>query len=131
MSSRLYQGAAPQRVTALPGALNPLAWRGVIEGPDFVIIVPVDVADQFDARAERLYPTAAPIPAMDAASRTRPFQVFSSWSQLPFWKVTPVPEGLRLDLIDLRFGTPDRPGFATVTAIVDSSGKVIHSGFGF
>jgi hypothetical protein len=67
---------------------------------------------------------------MDAALRTRPFQVFSSWSQLPFWKVTPVAEGLRLDLIDLRFGTPDHPGFATVTAIVDSSGKILNAGFG-
>lgn len=130
MSSRLYQGAAPQRITALPGAFNPLAWRGVIEDPGFVIIVPVDVAERFDGRAERLYPMAPPIPAIDAALRTRPFQVFSSWSQLPFWKVTPVAEGLRLDLIDLRFGTPDHPGFATVTAIVDSSGKVLRAGFG-
>jgi membrane-bound metal-dependent hydrolase YbcI (DUF457 family) len=130
MSSRLYQGAPPQRVTALPGAFNPLAWRNVIEGPGFVIIVPVDVADQFDDRAERLYPIAALTPAMNAALRTRPFQVFSSWSQLPFWKVTPVAEGLRLDLIDLRFGTPDHAGFAVVTAIVDGSGKILNAGFG-
>lgn len=128
MSTRLYEGAPPQRVTALPGALNPLAWRGVVEGPGFVMILPVDVTN--GPGTGRIYPVAAPIPAMDAALNTRPFQVFSRWSQLPFWKVMPVAEGLRLDLIDLRFGTPDRPGFASVSAIVDHTGKVLRAGFG-
>jgi hypothetical protein len=107
-----------------------LAWRGVIEGPGFAEIVPVDLAEEFDARAGRLYRIAAPIPAMDAALGTPPFQVFSRWSELPFWKVTPVAEGLRLDLIDLRFGAPDRPGFTGVAAIVDRAGKVLRAGFG-
>ena len=122
-----YEGAPPQRVTALPGAFDPLAWRGVVEGPGLVIILPVDVVN--GPGALRVYPLAAPIPAMDAALRTRPFQVFSRWSQLPFWKVTPVAEGLRLDLIDLRFGDPDRPGFASVSAVVDRTGKVVRAGF--
>ena len=128
MSARLYEGAPPQRVIALPGAFNPLAWRGVVEGPGFAMILPVDVVN--GPAAGRLYPIAAPIPAMEAALHTRPFQVFRSWSQLPFWKVTPVEEGLRLDLIDLRFGAPERPGFASVSAIVDRSGKVLRAGFG-
>jgi len=128
MAAHLYQGAPPQRVTALPGAFNPLEWRGVVEGAGCVIILPVDAVN--GPGAERVYPTAAPIPAMDAALRTRPFQVFSSWAQLPFWEVTPVAEGLRLDLIDLRFGAPGRPGFASVSAIVDRSGKVLRAGFG-
>jgi len=128
MSKNLYQGALPQRVSAMPGAFTPLAWRGVVEGPGFILILPVDAAN--GAGAGRVYRTADPIPAMDAALSTRPFRVFSRWSQLPFWKVTPVAEGLRLDLIDLRFGSPDRPGFASVSAIVDRSGKVVRAGFG-
>jgi len=130
MSAQRYEGAAPQRVTALPDPFNPLAWRGVIEGPGFAEIVPLDLAENFNARGGRLYRAAAPIPAMDAALRTPPFQVFIRWSQLPFWRVTPVEGGLRLDLIDLRFGAPDRPGFASVSAIVDRSGKVLRAGFG-
>jgi inner membrane protein len=128
MSTRLYQGAPPKRVAALSGALNPLVWRGVVEGPGFVTILPVNVVN--GPGAEKLYPIVAPIPAMDAALRTRPFQVFSRWSQLPFWKITPVAEGLRVDLIDLRFGDPDHPGFASVSAIVDRAGKVLRAGFG-
>jgi inner membrane protein len=130
MSAQRYEGAAPQRVTALPDPFNPLAWHGVIEGPGFAEIVPLDLAENFDARGGRLYRAAAPIPAMGAALRTPPFQVFIRWSQLPFWRVTPVEGGLRLDLIDLRFGAPDRPGFASVSAIVDRSGKVLRAGFG-
>ena len=127
MSAQLYEGAPPQRVTALPRAFNPLTWRGVVEGPGFAIILPVEVVS--GPGTGQLYRIAAPIPAMDAALRTPPFQVFSHWSQLPFWKVTPIEEGLRLDLIDLRFGTPDRPGFANVAAVVDRTGKVLRAGF--
>jgi inner membrane protein len=127
MSARLYRGAPPQRVTALPGAFHPLVWRGVVESQNLVTILPVDIVNGIGA--ERLYPIAPPIPAMDAALATRPFQVFSSWSQLPFWKVTPVVDGLRLDLIDLRFGDPDHPGFAGVSAVVDRTGKVLRAGF--
>jgi inner membrane protein len=128
ISARLYQGAPPLRVTALPGAFNPLAWRGVIEGAGFVRTLRVNVTN--GPGDETLFRIATPIPAMDAALRTRPFHVFSEWSQLPFWKVTPMAEGLRLDLIDLRFGTPDQPGFASVSAIVDRAGNVVRAGFG-
>jgi len=128
LSAQRYEGAAPQRVTALAGAFNPLAWRGVVEGPGFVMVLPVDVVS--GTGAGTVYPIAAPIPAMDVALRTPPFQVFSSWSLLPFWKVTPVQQGVRLDLIDLRFGDPDHPGFASVSAIADRAGKVLRAGFG-
>jgi hypothetical protein len=128
LSAQRYEGAPPQRVTALPGAFNPLAWRGVVEGAGFVMILPVDVMN--GPGPGRVYPIAAPIPAMDAALRTPPFQNFIRWSQLPFWKVTPAADGLRLDLIDLRFGNPERPGFASVAAIVDRTGKILRAGFG-
>ena len=130
MSARLYEGTPPQRATALPGSFNPFAWRGVVEGAGFVVIVPVDLLGEYDPSGGRLYRTAAPIPAMDAAMRTHVFQLFSRWSQVPFWKVTPVGDDLRLNLIDLRFGDPDHPGFLGVSAIVDPMGNVLRAGFG-
>jgi len=134
ISARLYQGAPPRTVTALPNAFNPLVWRGIIEGAGFVMIAPVNLLGEYDPAAGpgsgRLYRTAAPIPEMNAALRTQPFQVFTHWAQMPFWKVTPVEEGLRLDLIDLRFGSPDRVGFTGVSAIVDRMGNVLRAGFG-
>jgi inner membrane protein len=130
MASRVYESAPPRRVTALPVALHPLAWRGVIEGDGFTILVPVNLGGEYDPGAGRLYRDAPPIPALDAALRTRPFQVLNRFSQLPFWKVTPVAEGVRVELIDLRFGSPETPGFAAAAAIVDPMGKVLRAGFG-
>ena len=131
MEVRLYEGAPPRRVTALPGAFNPFAWRGVIEGDGFVIIAPVEILDGgYDPRFARLYRTPPPVAGMEAAMRTRPFQVFGQFAALPFWKVTSVQDGLRLDLTDLRFGSPDNPGFAGVSAIVDRTGNVRRAGFG-
>ncbi len=130
MSARLYEGAPPRRVTALPNSFNPFTWRGVVEGANFAIILPVNLRAEYDPTAGRLYRSPAEVPGMAAAMRTRPFQVFSRWSQVPFWRVTPVGDDLRLDLIDLRFGTPDSPGFAGVSALIDRSGNVLRSGFG-
>ena len=130
MAAHLYQGAPPRRVTALPNAVNPLSWRGVVEGADFAVIVAVNLLAEYDPLAGRLYRAPERIAAMDAALRTRPFQVFSKFAQMPFWTVTPADGGLRLDLLDLRFGTPGAPGFANVTAQVDAQGKVVRSGFG-
>lgn len=131
MSAHLYEGAPPRRVTALAGPFNPLAWRGVIEGEGFVVLTAVDLLEKYDpVAAGRLYRTPAPIPAMDAALRTRPFQVFSRFAEVSFWKVTPLQDGLRLDLMDLRFGTPERPGFVSVAAIVDRDGNIVRAGFG-
>ena len=130
MATQVYQGAPPRSVTALPGAFHPLEWRGVVEGAGFVIILPVNLAGEYDPLAGRLYREPAATPAMNAALRTRPFEVFSRFAQLPFWDVTPEDEGVRLDLLDLRFGNPGSPGFADVTAIMDRRGAVLRSGFG-
>jgi inner membrane protein len=130
MSARLYEGAPPRRATALPNAVNPFTWRGIVEGANFALIVPVNLLAEYDPSAGHLYRAPAQIPGMEAALHTRPFQVFTRWSQLPFWRVTPVNDGLRLDLIDLRFGAPDNPGFAGVSAVVDATGNVLRSGFG-
>lgn len=131
LESRLYEGAVARSITALPIGSNPLVWRGVVEGAGFALVVPVDLTREFDPAAGRLYHQAPPSPAMEAALRTRPFQVFSHFSYLPFWKVTPVEDGVEVRLTDLRFGTPDRPGFAGVTALVDAGGAVREARFGF
>jgi len=130
MSARLYEGAPPARVTALPNTFNPFTWRGIAEGPGFAIIVPVNLREEYDPRAGRLYRAPTPVPGMEAALRTHPFQVFSRWSQVPFWRVTPVGDDLRLEMIDLRFGSPDNSSFASVSALVDRKGNVLRSGFG-
>ena len=89
----------------------------------FVTIVPVDLSEPFDPTAGRTDHDAPPGPAIEAARATHPFQVFGAFDQLPFWKVTRTGSGTLVELIDLRFGTPQHPGFEA-SATVDESGGV-------
>jgi inner membrane protein len=130
MSVRLYEGTVARRLAALPNRLNPLRWRGVAEAEDFVVIVPVDLADEFDPSAGRIEYSATSSPAIDAARRTRAFQVFEKFNQLPFWKISAAGEATLVELIDLRFGTPERPGFKA-SALVDPAGNVRDAKFTF
>jgi inner membrane protein len=130
LESHLYGDAPPERVTAVPDRLNPTHWRGVVEGDGFLYEVPVHVTEDFLARGGRIdYPPGAS-PAIDAARKTHPFQVFGKFDQLPFWRLIPVPDGLRVELLDLRFGSVLRPGFMAV-AEVTPDGQVRDSRFTF
>jgi hypothetical protein len=130
LSAHSYESARPLRVTALPDSLHPLVWRGIVEGDGFTALAQIDLTRDFDPAAARMYHSAPRGPAMEAALATRPFQVFSEFSQVPFAKEIPVPEGILVQLTDLRFGTPEAPGFVTVSALVDPNGKVLRAGFG-
>jgi inner membrane protein len=130
MDAHTYNGAIAKRLTAVPDRLNPWRWRGIAEGDGFVDILPIDLAEEFDPSAGRVDYRAEPNPAIEAARQTAAFQGFAQFCQLPFWKVTPEPDGTRVELIDLRFGTPEFPGFEA-RATVDPSGKVLDSRFTF
>lgn len=128
MGARLYNGKPANRLSAIPNRWTPFQWRGVAEGDGYVVNVPVDLNTEFDPSDGRIEYAA---PTNNAALKTRPFEVFAKFNQLPFWKATKLPdETTEVQLIDLRFGTPDRPGFAA-TAILDASGAVRESKFGF
>jgi inner membrane protein len=128
MGARLYNRKPANRLSAIPDRWTPFQWRGVAEGEGYVVNVPVDLNAEFDPSLGRIdYPS----PANEAALKTRPFAVFSRFDQLPFWKIEKLAdEATQVQLIDLRFGTPERPGFVA-TAIVEASGAVSEARFGF
>ena len=127
MGARLYNGKAANRLSAIPSRWTPVQWRGVAEGDGYIVDVPVDLSMEFDPTQGRIDYTSPP---NEAALKTRPFQVFSRFAQLPFWKIEKLADTTEVQLIDLRFGTPERPGFVA-TAILDESGVVRESKFGF
>ena len=130
MGAHLFNDAVPRRLTAVPARFNPLRWRGIAECEGFVDIVPVNLEEPFDPESGQIDYSASPGPAIDAAGATHAFQVFGRFSQVPFWKATPVPEGTLVELIDLRFGTPRNPAFEA-TALVDASNHALRSQAGF
>ncbi|HVO97024.1 MAG TPA: metal-dependent hydrolase [Bryobacteraceae bacterium] len=126
VGARLWNGRPALRISAMPNRWSPFAWRGIIEGEGYAINADVDLPNDVDSG--RIDYSSPPD---QAVLKTRPFEVFARFNQVPFWKSEKLADGTtEVRLIDLRFGTPDEPGFMA-TAIVDESGAVKESQFGF
>lgn len=126
----LYDGEPATGVHAFPGLWGWRQWRGLAEGDLFYADLPVDLWQEFDPGAMKIYYKAPETPAILAAKGTRTFRVFGQFNQVPFWRESPVPDGTLVELLDLRFGTPENPGF-TASAIVHPDGQVEDPQFSF
>ena len=125
-----YRGAPAERISVFPVRFTVMRWRGVVEGDGFIYEVPVDLSGDFDAAGGHTEYPAISSPAIDGARTTRTFQVFESFNQLPFWTLLPVDDTVRVELLDLRFGSVQRPGFEAV-AFVEPGGRVARAYFSF
>jgi inner membrane protein len=133
LGSRLYDGAVPERVAAMPDPVNPLKWRGIVETPGSYIIQDLNLAMGAESGRGAILHKPDPEPAIDAARRCAVFQDFLRFSQYPLWRVTPYPaveDGKLVEAFDLRFGTPMAPGFVA-RAVLDSRMRVVESSFHF
>ncbi len=130
VSAYQYGGDSTPRVWAMPDGVSPLRWRGIVETSDSVLDVPVDLTADYDPALGKVAYPPPESPALDAARASVPFQAFMRFNQLPFWRVTPVDDLVRVDLIDLRFGTPWQPGFAVASALVTPDGHIREARFG-
>jgi inner membrane protein len=123
LNSRIYNGAAALRSAAFADGSNPLAWIGVVETANSYIVFNMNLRDEFDPGAGHVFYKAQDGPAIEAARRTEAFQTLERFSNWTIWRVTPAggrEGGLRVQLIDLRFGTPAAPGLQA-TALVDET----------
>ena len=133
LEARTYEGAAPARVAASPGPVNPFLWRGIVETPRFSGVVDLNLLDDFNPAAMSIFYKPEPNPAIQAANTSPVFRDFFRFSQFPVERMTPLgsPEGAtRVEAVDLRFGTPVQPGFLA-TADVNSSLQVTRSWFSY
>jgi hypothetical protein len=132
LESRVYEGRVPLRSLAMPSYVNPLAWRGLIQLESGYLVYEMNLAREFDPASGNRYFQAEEGPALDAARRTRTFQVFRDFTPVPLWQVTPLPEpegAVQVDGVDMRFALPGEGRF-TATAVVES-GRVVQSWFQF
>jgi len=133
LAARMYDGAVPLRVAAMPDPVNPFKWRGIVETSGSYVIQDLNMALDPGSARGTVFHKPDPEPAIDAARRTAVFQSFLRFSQYPLWRVTPYPEvenGRLVEVFDLRFGTPLAPGFVA-RAILDSRMQVTESSFSF
>jgi inner membrane protein len=131
MESRVYQGLSPRRAAAFPGA-NPLEWTGVVELSNAWVMAPVDLRAEFHPEDARYFEKPEPAPALQAARDTAAFRAFLEFVQFPAWTMQPDPSSraTKVQLVDLRFGTPNEPGFVA-TASIDERNHVLVSDFSF
>ncbi|MGA2725675.1 MAG: metal-dependent hydrolase [Bryobacteraceae bacterium] len=133
LDSRLYGESIPLRVAALPYPANPLHWRGLVETSDFYEVEDVDLAREYDPTRGMVFHKPDPNPALEAARRTVAIQEFLRFSQFPLWRIVPVPEpenGQRVEVLDMRFGTPLAPGFMA-GVVLDSKLHAAGTSFTF
>jgi len=125
-----YRGAPAERVSVFPVRFSVMRWRAIVEGSGFIYEAPIDLSRDFDAAGGHTEYPAISSPAIDAAKTTHTFQVFEVFNQLPFWTLLPVDDTVRVELIDLRFGSIQRPGFEAV-AFVEPDHRIARAYFSF
>jgi len=131
LDSRIYAGAPPLRVAAIPGPLNPLVWRGLVETSDFYSVVDFSLWDEFNPARGVIFYKAETGPALQAANRSPVFRDFFRFSQFPLERTSPLgdPQGAtRVEAMDMRFGTPAQPGFVAA-ADLNSAMQVMRAWF--
>jgi inner membrane protein len=107
LESRDYSGEVPQRVSVLPGMVNPFTWIGVVETETSFHVVGLNVFEANGVPEEVetfLKPQSSP--ALAAAMKTQGGKVILDFARFPWAQVDESDEGYRVSLCDLRFFNP-------------------------
>lgn len=133
VEARMYGGAAPRRVAALPSLALPWKWTGLVETANSFRILDVDLYGELDPESGRtIYPAPAS-PALSMALGTNTGRVFLDFAQSPFWRVLPLdrPEGaVKVVGTDLRFGPPEEGRFQAEISVT-SDRRLLREEFRF
>ena len=133
LESRMYLGEDPKRVAAWPTPFNPFRWTGYAEGNTFQTMHDLNLNDEFDPLAGRIFYRPENTAALDAARNTSTVERYLRFAQYPIWRITPLaePQGaLRVEVADLRFGQPPALRFV-VTVVLDQNLRVMSEEFRF
>jgi inner membrane protein len=132
LNSRLYEDAPPLRTAALPEPFTPLRWTGVVETADTYRLYTVNTLGDLNAQPPQIFYKPPPRQSIENAKRTEPFRYFLYFARFPVWSEAPAfidgNQGKRVDLTDLRFGTPWAGSFHCI-ALENSRNEVMRSWF--
>ena len=133
LDARLYDDAPPLRTSALPDRFSPFRWTGIVETEASYLLTPVDTFGDFaPENSEKFY--KPPMLPLERVNSTPPFHYLLYFARFPVWSIQPVllneGEGTRLELTDLRFGTPGSGSFHCV-ALQNRNGQLLLFTFTF
>ncbi len=129
---RIYDGETPRHVAAMPSAMNPWRWRGIVETDSAFFVNPIDLSRDFDPTAGRTFYKPENTPEMQFARQTAAFRDLTAFAPFLLWQSTPAPNtanAIQVEASDLRFGSPPDSVFVA-TAIVEGN-RVLRSWFRF
>ena len=132
LESRLYDGRAALAFAALPDPFNPLRWTGIVETEASYRTGPVNPFGQWDPEQAATYYKPADTAILTAAESQEPFRFFLYFARFPVWSIQAVADersnSVRLDLTDLRFGSPGRGSFHCI-GFEDESLRLVFKRF--
>ena len=118
-------------MAAWPTPFNPFRWVGYAEGANFQTIHDLNLNDEFDPLAGRVFYKPENLAALDAARKTATMERFFHFSQYPVWRMIPLsdPQGaVKVQAADLRFGAPPNLRFVA-TVVLDGQLRVLSEEF--
>ena len=134
LNSRVYNGEEPLNVSALPDSVNPLVWTGIVEVPESFRLFHMRAFDEFNPNESIVFFKRRIDAGISSVSKTEPFRYFLYFARFPVWYEGPSNsdqgETKKIQLSDLRFGTPAGPGFRAM-ALLDEHSRILRSWFQF
>ena len=134
LESRLYDNFPPVNAAALPDKISPFRWNGIVETESVYRVLEVYTLGQLNPESAKIFFKPVPSVYVENARRIQPFAFFLYFSRFPVWSVQPVSlkdsEGKRIDVSDLRFGSPGEGDFHCI-AVETKTGQIIRSWFTF
>jgi inner membrane protein len=132
LESRLYEGNQPLKVAAFPDSFSPIRWTGAVETERAFLRLPVHSLSDLDV-SDAITFYKPDVTALLPAVKAQPeFAYMIYFARFPVWSVIPLGtgtgQGERVELSDLRFGSPGVGAFHCV-ATVDPAGRVRDSWF--
>ena len=107
LDSHTYSGEVPQRFSALPIAVNPFTWMGVVETETSFHVAGVNALDAKGLAEEMgTFEKPQPSPALAAAIKTQAAKVFLDFARFPWAQVDGSEQGYLVSFCDLRFYHP-------------------------
>ncbi|MGH9790911.1 MAG: metal-dependent hydrolase [Candidatus Acidiferrales bacterium] len=141
LDSRVYHGAAPRGVAALPDSPSPFTWRGLVETENTYeeIEVPAGPGGFFDSDRSVTMFKPEGSPALAAAQNTSAVQQFVAAARFPLASVEQISKadgmpdgGFRVTVRDLRFTEGTTMATPVVVIIeMDSQLRVLDERFEF
>ena len=128
LDAHLYNESPALRVAAFPTALNPWVWSAYVETEAYHQVVEMDLGENFDPGEGTKYFKPAPSPPLEAARNHPLAKDYLRFARYNVTSVSPTPEGHRIEMGDVRFGSAQRSVFRC-TFETDDLHRVVRAVF--